>query len=57
MTTVRIIPPTGSFAEVKRYRDEHGCSLIEAVRATGFKGYRIERGQMEWVPESQEAKP
>jgi hypothetical protein len=42
--TVEVIPADeGAFDRLVAYRQEHGCSLKEAVRATGFVGSLIVR--------------
>ncbi len=50
---IQIIPPNDvTIADLKRYREEHDCTLIEAMRALDYKGYRIETGRFEWVADA-----
>ena len=40
---IRITPPEpGDFDRLRAYKAKHACTLIEAVRATGWRGTRIE---------------
>lgn len=44
MRFVTIVPPppgNPTVAELKAYKDEHGCSLGEACRALGWKSTRV----------------
>ena len=47
---VTITPPEpGGFDRLRAYKAKHGCTLIEAAKATGWRGTRIE-GAEEMVP-------